>query len=203
MVDELELRLAAERLRQERDLSQQLKSELNSFFALSVDLFCIADANGTFTHVNPAWEKVLGFSANELTAQPFLAFVHPDDREATLHAMRHLPDDGALAGFENRYRSKSGAYRWLSWSAQINPVKRLAVRASLDGFFLSGASNWCVGRAASTAVTDDGRVIKNMIYARIGQLKDPTERSKMSSMQIPSKTVNLFILYNLYHRNPD
>ena len=42
-----------------------------------------------------------------------------------------------------------------------------------------------------------------MTYARFGQLKDPTERSTMHPKQMLDNTVNLFILYSLYHRNPD
>ncbi len=120
VVGELELRLTAERLRRERDLTRQLEAELSNFFALSLDLFCIAGADGVFTHANPAWERALGFSVEELAAQPFLAFVHPDDREATERAMERLRDESSLEGFENRYSTKAGDYRWLRWSAQAD-----------------------------------------------------------------------------------
>ena len=132
VMDELELRLVGEWLRQERDLNQQLKLDLDSFFSLSVDLFCIANADGTFTHANPAWGKVLGFSAEELTAQPFSAFVHPDDRAATLDTFRALREVKRIEGFENRYRTKSGSYRDLRWSAHFDPKRERVYAVARD-----------------------------------------------------------------------
>ena len=132
VVDELELRLAAERLRQERDLTRQLKTDLDSFFSLSVDLFCIADPDGTFSHANPAWEQVLGIDAEALTSRPFLDFVHPDDREATLETFQRLPEVTRLGGFENRYRTKDGSYRDLRWSASFDPQSERVYAVARD-----------------------------------------------------------------------
>src|SRR5687767_11170874 len=36
--------------------------ELDRFFTLSLDLFCVATFEGYFLKVNPAWQRVLGFS---------------------------------------------------------------------------------------------------------------------------------------------
>ena len=51
-------------------------------------------------------------------AEPFIAFVHPDDRERTLaraQAMYEQGDD--TVSFENRYRRRDGTYAWLQWFA--------------------------------------------------------------------------------------
>ena len=39
--------------------------------------------DGYFTELNPAWERWLGWTREELMAEPFISFVHPDDVEAT------------------------------------------------------------------------------------------------------------------------
>lgn len=85
-------------------------------FDLSLDLLSIANFDGWFTHVNPAWTRCLGWTAEELTGRPLIDFVHPDDREATLSARSRILPGRPLRDFENRYLCKDGSFRWLSWS---------------------------------------------------------------------------------------
>ena len=47
----------------------------------------------------------------------FVDFVHPDDREATLNAVRELAGGKDVTNFVNRYRCKNGSYRWIEWHA--------------------------------------------------------------------------------------
>lgn len=86
-----------------------------AFFTNSADLAVVADLDGYFKRTNPAWEKALGWSEAELTSRPWMDFVHPEDREATLAAGGGLAKGEAVLRFENRYRCKDGSYRWLSW----------------------------------------------------------------------------------------
>jgi diguanylate cyclase (GGDEF)-like protein/PAS domain S-box-containing protein len=90
---------------------------LEKFFDLSLDLLCIAGLDGYFKRINPAFERLLGYSVEQLLAQPFLALVHPDDREATLKEMERLSTGTPTLEFENRYRCEDGTYRHLRWTA--------------------------------------------------------------------------------------
>jgi PAS domain S-box-containing protein len=102
---------------------RQVEEESNQFFDLSIDLLAVGNFAGYFTRLNPAFEKVLGFTKAELMAQPFLEFVHPDDYAHTLAGAEALSNGNEEIDFENRYRHKDGSYRLLSWTA-IPCVKR-------------------------------------------------------------------------------
>ena len=92
--------------------------ELERFFNLSVDLLCVAGVDGYFKQVNPAFERILGYSNEDLLRQPFLNFIHPDDRDSTLAEVKKLEAGNPTIYFENRYRARDGDYRWLAWTAQ-------------------------------------------------------------------------------------
>ncbi len=91
--------------------------EESHFFDLSLDLLAIADLSGYFKRVNHAWTQTLGYLEAELLAQPFIEFIHPEDRAATLAELDHLKAGNPTSVFENRYRAKDGTYRCLSWTA--------------------------------------------------------------------------------------
>jgi PAS domain S-box-containing protein len=93
------------------------EQERDRFFNLSLDLLAIGNFEGYFVRLNPAFEQILGFTHSELMAQPFINFVHPDDREHTLTGTRSLTVGDPVMDFENRYLCKDGSYRWVSWSA--------------------------------------------------------------------------------------
>lgn len=95
-------------------------SELEGFFAIALDMFCFLDFNGHFRRLNPAWERTLGYTREELMSRPFTTFLHPDDLERTLERNALVRAGGQALGFENRYRCSDGSYRWFLWNAQAD-----------------------------------------------------------------------------------
>lgn len=93
------------------------QNEFRHFFESSLDLFCVAGFDGYFKRLNPAWEATLGYTIDELKARPFIEFVHPEDRSASLREVEQLARGVETLRFESRYRTKSGGYRWLEWRA--------------------------------------------------------------------------------------
>jgi diguanylate cyclase (GGDEF)-like protein/PAS domain S-box-containing protein len=109
------LRTAAEMLGEAIE-RWRAEDERDQFFNESLDLLCIADFAGTLVQVNPAWTRCLGWSAEELYSRPWIDFVHPDDVAATVATGERLLAGEPVIDFRNRYRTRDGDWRWLSWT---------------------------------------------------------------------------------------
>jgi PAS domain S-box-containing protein len=102
------------------------------FFDLSLDLLCIAGFDGYIKELNPTWEDALGHSRTELLACPYVEFVHPEDRQATLAAARRLSEGAVVEPFKSRWRCRDGSYRWILWQARCSPGEKLIYAAGRD-----------------------------------------------------------------------
>lgn len=96
---------------------KQTQAELDRFFNLSLDLFCIVSFEGHFKRLNCAFETTLGYTHRELLSIPFLDLIHPQDRVTTQTQVCKLLAGKTVSGIESRYRCKDGSYKWLSWTA--------------------------------------------------------------------------------------
>lgn len=114
------------------DIPHRHEEELRTFFDMSLDMLCIADFEGYFKRINPAWEATLGFSTEELSAVPYIDFVHPDDRERTLKEAAELHIGRNTVSFENRYLCKNGGHRWLLWRAHADFDSKLIYATARD-----------------------------------------------------------------------
>ena len=120
------------------------QAKLHRFFELSQDMLCTADSDGFFVDLNPAWERTLGLSPEELRAQPFVELVHPDDRERTGQEAAGIFEGDVTVDFDNRYLAKDGSVRWLRWSSVLGD----------DGMIYARATDVTAKLEAETALKD-------------------------------------------------
>ena len=90
--------------------------ERDRIWNVSQDLLLVADRNGIWKTVNPAWTRTLGWREAELLNRTSEWLEHPDDHGITRAQVEKLGRSGATARFESRFRHKDGSWRWLSWT---------------------------------------------------------------------------------------
>jgi len=78
------------------------------------------DAEGRWTYLSQAWERLTGFSAAETLGSPFLELVHPDERSATVNMFMAVVVGGAeFCHHETRYARADGSYVWIEVRARV------------------------------------------------------------------------------------
>ncbi|MBI3221985.1 MAG: EAL domain-containing protein [Nitrosomonadales bacterium] len=116
----LELPLILSRILRDWEINQErieLLNEARAIYELSLDLICVANLQGYFLRINPAFNATLGYSEEELCGQPFRTFIHPDDLDATKAELSRLSKGHRTHSFSCRFRTKQNQYRWLEWNA--------------------------------------------------------------------------------------
>ncbi|SEK88467.1 response regulator [Nitrosovibrio tenuis] len=105
------------------------QAERDRYFDQSLNLLAIANFDGHFKRLNPAWSKEFGFSPEELLSRPFIDFVAPGSRTqaaAELDKLMAYCEDS----FEIQMASKDGSLRWVLWNITALP--------EVQEFYISG-----------------------------------------------------------------
>ena len=110
----------------------QMTHQLEPFFDQSMDCLCIADYDGYFVKINPAFVTLLGYSEEELKSKLISVFIYPEDQERTASFREALKRNVPLVNFENRYLTKSGAIIWLHWTSIPQKNERLIYAIAKD-----------------------------------------------------------------------
>lgn len=119
------------------DLSDFISSELPA-------LTMICDLKGYFVWVNEYWTLITGHSREDMKANPFIHFVHPDDLDDTrAEFKRSLSDKNYVnIDFVNRYRTKDGSYIRVRWFSKFNDEK-----SHIFGFAVTEHSVECIHKS--------------------------------------------------------
>jgi PAS domain S-box-containing protein/diguanylate cyclase (GGDEF)-like protein len=87
----------------------------------AADMIALVDREGHRLYNSPAYQTVLGYSAEELSSTASIDQVHPDDRERVIEAARKANSTGHGQRIEYRMRHKDGSWRILESTA--SPIR--------------------------------------------------------------------------------
>jgi diguanylate cyclase (GGDEF)-like protein/PAS domain S-box-containing protein len=111
---------------------KQAEDERQRVFDVSLDMLAVIAFDGNFIEVNPAWEKTLGWSIDDLKNKPWLNLIVNDDQESGATVNERLLQGESVSGFESRCLCKDGSFRWLSWSSFPDMEQQLIYTAVRD-----------------------------------------------------------------------
>ena len=102
---------------------KSLSRDLEILFEISNDLICIVSMDGHFQRVNPAFERTLGWSREELLSKPFEDFIVTEDRERTKKEFQRFDNayGSSTHRFESRFITRDGQIRILAWASVAIP----------------------------------------------------------------------------------
>ena len=82
----------------------------------------IAGTDGYFKYANSAFEKILGYTTDELLSKPLLDLIHPDDHTKTNEGLKKRSTGNQTFNFESRLLHKNGSVFYLLWP--VTPLPR-------------------------------------------------------------------------------
>ena len=83
----------------------------------AVDMIAVVDADGHRLYNSPAYERILGYSPEELKGTSSFAQIHPEDVERVQQAAKEARNGGISRSIEYRMRHKDGSWRVLESTA--------------------------------------------------------------------------------------
>ena len=114
-------------MREAARFSVALKDELTALtqdrdriWQLSSDLMLLLDADDAVAAVNPAFTRTLGWTEGELPGHPFLALVHPAERDHVAARVAAIRAAAASSRLEIQLRHKDGHFVYIVWTSALN-----------------------------------------------------------------------------------
>jgi len=155
----------------------------------AADMIALVDAAGQRVYNSPSYEKILGYTAQELGGTNAMEQIHPEDREKVLLAAAEARRTGSGASLEYRMRHKDGGWRTLESRAstimKAGQVEKLVIvnrdvteRKHLEDQFRQSQKMEAVGRLSGGVAHDFNNLLGVIIgYGEIVQEGTPEDSS--------------------------
>jgi len=150
----------------------------------AADMIAVVDDNGNRLYNSPSYQRILGYSPEELKITPSFEQIHPEDKSRVLEAAAEARQGGFGRRIEYRMRHKDGTWRTLESTASAivsgkGTVGRLVIvnrditaRKSLEEQFRQAQKMEAVGRLSGGIAHDFNNILGVIIgYAEILQDK--------------------------------
>jgi diguanylate cyclase (GGDEF)-like protein/PAS domain S-box-containing protein len=85
------------------------------------DAVCAVDVEGHLLFVNASFERIFGYTPDEVLGRPIFDLLHPDDLAATVRQAAKVMNGMLQRHFRNRYIHKNGHSVDIQWSARWLP----------------------------------------------------------------------------------
>lgn len=105
---------------------------LDKVMDLLLDAIVVVDVEGRFIFVSAAFERIFGYTPEEIIGRPMIELVHPDDRATTLQAVAEIMGGQPKLHFRNRYVRKDGQTIHVMWSARWSPAEQVRIAVARD-----------------------------------------------------------------------
>ncbi|AFY80481.1 PAS domain S-box protein [Oscillatoria acuminata] len=76
------------------------------------DMVFIADMNGVFNYMSPAFNQIMGYPIADLLNRPFIEFIHPDDVQNYISEFEQALKGEKVLGSGHRVLHQDGNYYW-------------------------------------------------------------------------------------------
>ena len=122
----------SQELKLENQKRKESEEELSLYLDVSVDLKAIANAEGYAIKVNGSWEKILGWSEEEIITIHYSDLIHPDD----ISILENLYDPNYIVEeikhLTIRFLCKDNSYKWIELSAKYVKDKNVFIFTGID-----------------------------------------------------------------------
>ena len=99
-------KLAEETLRESEEKHRAIFENANDMIVIAQD--------GKIAFANPALEKILAYSHDEIVTKPFTNFIHPDDQEMVIERYKkRMAGEDVETGYQFRVLTAFGEERWV------------------------------------------------------------------------------------------
>ncbi|PJI97496.1 PAS domain S-box-containing protein/diguanylate cyclase (GGDEF)-like protein [Acidovorax sp. 69] len=99
---------------------------------LLLDAVCVVNTDSSIVFVSPAFERIFGYTPEEVIGKRMLDMVHPEDLAVTQRQAQSVTAGALQLQFENRYVRKDGSIAHIRWTARWLPDKQVRLAVAHD-----------------------------------------------------------------------